>query len=326
MAKVISKFIYVLGPTAVGKSQFSMGLSEALSALWDSSSSSSSSSSWPIINTDSLQVYKSLDIGTAKPSLKDRQRLPHYLFDYIQGPKTLTAAQYIKDVLNVIQENKITQALFVGGSGFYIQALEKGLYPILPLSSEVQERVKKRIQSEGYEALYQWILKKDPDYAQKISANDHYRIKRAVEIMTNLNGVSITELKKKMALQSCSPLPEHRSLKIGFRMKKEDLLLRVTARTEQMINEGLIDEVRLLMTSDFSNSWAPLKSVGYKQVQDYLLHDQSLVELKENIILATMQLIKKQMTWLKRDQDILWFEPHESALAMDKAIAWSKLT
>ncbi len=305
----MDRFIYVLGPTAVGKTQFSISLAESLQ--------------WPIINTDSLQVYKFLDIGTAKPSASERERVPHFLFDYIFPPQTLTAASYTKDVVACLKKEKLSHALFVGGSGFYIQALEKGLYPIAPISEAVQKMVENRIEQEGFPALYQWIQSQDPQYAEKMSANDHYRIKRALEVMM-AQGKSVTELKKEMETHHRSPLPEHRALKIGFRMNKEDLLLRVMGRTEKMIQEGLIDEVRSLLTEDFAQTWAPLKSVGYKQVNDYLNYGQTLIELKENIITATMQLIKKQMTWFRRDPNILWFEPHQSPQALEQALLWSK--
>ncbi|MCL4169836.1 UNVERIFIED_CONTAM: hypothetical protein GTU68_034700, partial [Idotea baltica] len=165
--------IFVVGPTATGKTELSLQLAEHLN--------------WPIINCDSVQVYKNVNIGTAKPSLQEYQRATHYLFDFVEPAEKFTVAEYLKAVVECLKVNNIKNAIFVGGSGFYIQALEKGLYPESETPLKVQKDVDKWVTEDGMESLYQWMQANDPFFAKKISPNDHYRIRRAVEVMKTQN-------------------------------------------------------------------------------------------------------------------------------------------
>lgn len=301
------KFLYVVGPTAVGKTELSLRLAETLQ--------------WPVVNCDSVQVYKEVNIGTAKPSAAELKRVPHFLFDYVPAPQKQTAAQYLQDVVGLLEKKKIEKAIFVGGSGFYVQALEKGLYPNSETPAEVKREVDLWIQSEGFAALYQWLKKKDEAFSLKISGNDHYRIRRAVEVMKTQQK-TMTELKQQMSEESHSPLPEHQSLKIGIRQDKEVLRERVKTRTRQMLQAGFVEEVRLLLDQGLKD-WAPMQSVGYKEVQNFLNSEQSEEDLFEYIVTSTMQLIKKQMTWFKRDSQIQWFSPDQMQEAVNFAGEWA---
>lgn len=293
-------YLFVVGPTASGKSQFAMEVAEKYQ--------------WPIINCDSLQVYKKTDIGTAKPTKEEMREVPHLLFDFVDPPNTLTAADYIEEVRRITLGNQKQNSVFVGGSGFYIQALEKGLYPNAKVPEEAKARVKQWIEDKGYDDLYTWIKERDREFADKISANDHYRIRRAGEIMFSQTK-TMTELKAQMKSQNLSVLPDHRKLKIGFRAEKSILKERVQNRTQQMLSDGLVEEVKALLDQGLAD-WPPLKSVGYKEVQMLLNGEIPIQSLEDQIVTATMQLIKKQMTWFKRDQQIKWFDiaDHDSAL------------
>jgi tRNA dimethylallyltransferase len=294
-------FVFVLGPTAAGKSRFAM----EVGAKHD----------WPLINCDSLQVYKKLDIGTAKPSRQERDSHTHYLYDFVEPPQTLTAADYLKEVQNCLEKNKLEKGLFVGGSGFYIQALEKGLYPDSKVSERVKAKVKNWIEEDGFEALYHWLQEKDPDFAKKISINDHYRIRRSVQVMMTQNK-SMTELKEEMKNKNYSILPPHQKLKIGLKAEKSVLRDRVHLRTQRMISEGFVKEVESLLAEGLED-WAPIKSVGYKEVVAYLKGEIPWTSLEDRIVTSTMQLIKKQMTWFKRDEEIHWFDLSEQEVALN---------
>jgi tRNA dimethylallyltransferase len=296
-------FIFVVGPTATGKTQLALRLAKKLK--------------WPIINCDSLQVYKFVDIGTAKPTLEEKQGVPHFLFDYVAPPRTLTVADYVKDVVACIQTQKITHAVFVGGSGFYVQALEKGLYPHAKATEPVIEEVEDWIKREGFPALYRWIQQRDPAFSQKISENDHYRIQRAVQVMKS-QSQTMTALKDQMASRSYSELPDHYKIKVGLNDTRECLRPRVKKRSVSMLERGLVAETQSLLDQGLAE-WPPLKSVGYKETQFFLKNGGSEAQLIESIVTSTMQLIKKQQTWFQRNKDIQWFRPDQ----IQEASAWT---
>lgn len=302
------KYFYILGPTGVGKTKLSIELARSLN--------------YPIINCDSLQVYKNLNIGTAKPSKSEMENVPHYLFDYVDAPNEMTAASYVDDVVQCIENKKLTDLVFVGGSGFYVQALEKGLFP----SSSTPENIKLEIdswaQSDGFQSLYQWLETEDPEFAKTISENDHYRIKRAVEIMKTQNK-KVSQLKKEMSEKSNSPLPKHQSFKVGLKMDKKLLKERIEKRTEKMFADGFLEEVKTQLDQGLE-SWAPMNSVGYKECILFLKGNLTQAELFERTVISNMQLIKKQMTWFKRDPSIHWYDVSDFNRALEDSINWAK--
>ncbi len=298
-----SQYVYVVGPTATGKSQFAIELANELNC--------------PILNCDSVQVYRNVKIGTAQPTPEELRQAPHFLFGYVSAPHTLTAADFLNDVAKTIEQENIKNCIFAGGSGFYIQALQKGLYPQSEASREVVDEVEQIFRTQGPEFIYQWVSQKDPEYAKKLSVNDHYRLKRVMEVMKTQN-LNMTDLKLKMAQENHSPLPTHQTVKIGFDDERSNLRHRVEARTEKMLAAGWVEEVVALQKKGLSE-WAPMKSVGYKEVQQFLSGDIPLPSLQERIVTATMQLIKKQQTWFKRDPDIRWFKPEQR----QEALSWA---
>lgn len=299
-------FVYVVGPTACGKTELSIRLAQALQ--------------WPVINCDAVQVYKHVDIGTAKPSVEEMSGVPHYLFDYVAPPQKLTAAQYLQDVVQCLQDHQISNAIFVGGSGFYIQALEKGLFPEVTVSEGLKQEINQWVERESWAKLFDWISERDPEFAAKISPNDHYRIRRAVEVMQSQEH-TMTQLKQRMATENHSPLPAHRAIKIGLNDQRSQLRQRVSLRSQKMLQQGLVDEVQSLLEAG-QEDWSPLSSVGYKEVVAHLKGElDEGTALDELITTATMQLIKKQQTWFQRDSEIQWFLPSEQ----DQAFEWGLL-
>ncbi len=273
----------------------------------------------PIVNCDSVQVFKGVNIGTAMPSQQDFAEVPHFLFSYVDPPSDLTVADYLKDVVQILEKNENINPIFVGGSGFYLQALHKGLYPQTEVSADSKAEVEQLFRDKGPLQLYAWIRQRDPDFADKISPNDHYRIKRAVAVM-KAQDLTMTELKQKLVSENHSPLPPHKALKMGFNDERPRLRERVEERTKRMLAQGWVDEVKALRQQGLSH-WAPMKSVGYKEVQSYLDGKVTKTDLVEQIVTATMQLIKKQQTWFKRDPDIRWFRPDQTEQALQWALA-----
>ena len=278
--------IFLIGPTAVGKTDFSFHLAEHLSAS--------------ILNCDSIQMYKGLDIGSAKPDFLKRQK--QFLFDQWDPPFVCTAGVFRKTALSILEkELPHRPVLAVGGSGFYVQALEKGMYDIKPVKQEIKKRIGEIQKKRGSEHLYHLLQFLDPEYARHISSQDTYRIFRAISIILSeekpLSLIRASFQVKKL------PWPY---LKIGLYLTKDTLLKRVTERTEKMIKAGLLEEVQELLDRGLLE-WPVLKSVGYKESVLFLQNKISKEEWKMSIIYRTMRLVKKQLSWFKRDKDIKWY-------------------
>ncbi len=296
--------MFLLGPTAVGKTGFSLYLTEKLSAS--------------ILNCDSIQMYKGLDIGSAKPVLnrqsgpgadsaqfivnKNKKKIPAFLFDEWEPPFTCTAGMFRKKALSFLeQELPHRTVLAVGGSGFYIQALEKGMYPIKSVKPEIKEQVKTIYREKGLQHLYQLLEFLDPEYAGQVSSQDTYRVFRGICVILSeekpLSWVHASFQKKTL------PWP---CLKLGLYLPREYLLEKVQLRTDKMIKDGLLEETQNLLNRGLEN-WPLLKSVGYKEAVLLLRNKISHDELKNQIIRRTMNLAKRQMSWFKRDKSIQWY-------------------
>jgi tRNA dimethylallyltransferase len=293
----MTKVIFVVGPTASGKSDLALNLAERNQGA--------------IVNCDSVQLYKSLDIGSAKPSADDFKRVPHFLFDFVDEGEEITAGFYQRQFFATMKEleNQFPLVFVVGGTGFYFQAIEKGMYPTGAADAEVTRQVEAELlEAGGPERLYQELKSRDPEAAAKISANDHYRIARAVEMM-RVHGKPVTEIKKEFA-DKAAPFP-YPLLKLGIRGSREELAPRVERRTQKMLETGLLDEVRALLDRGLEN-WGPLQSVGYKESVDFLQGKiPDVRQLQALIVQNTLRLAKRQRTWFQRDPEIHWLAPHE---------------
>jgi tRNA dimethylallyltransferase len=280
-------FILIVGPTGSGKSALALNLAERLDAA--------------ILNCDSLQTYQRLNIGTAKPSPEERQLVPHFLFDILKPGEVLTAGDYRKMALEILARELPTRpVLGVGGSGFYIQALEKGMFDVPKPKPEIEEQVRAENAKSGLAHMYELLTQLDPEYAERISPNDSYRILRAVIIIRD-SGKRVSDLQKSF---KGTPFP-FPLIKVGLMPTREELLPRVESRTREMLAAGFLDEVKALLDEGFGE-WPALQSVGYKECCAYLKGDVSHEKLLPLIVEKTMQLAKKQKTWFKRDAEIQW--------------------
>lgn len=283
------KIIFVIGPTASGKSAWA--LQQAIRT------------GGSIVNIDSVQFYAGLKIGSAAPSDSDLQQAPHYLYGYVKPPVEMTAGYFLRDFYQLLQtKQKLSWPLYVaGGTGFYVQALEKGMYDLPPADENLQKKLEAELALKGSEVLHQELLQADPE--TQIHPNDHFRLVRALEIWRCYK-IPPSRFKDQMQNKNKLQIPH---IKIGFQQDKEEALNRITARTHWMIDNGLIDETKFFLEQGYEN-WAPLKSVGYAQTVQYLkqLEFKTISELEKGINTATWQLVKKQKTWFKRDESILW--------------------
>ncbi len=290
------KCVFVLGPTASGKSAWAVEQAQKYNGS--------------VVNIDSVQFYEGLIVGAAAPTEEEKQRAPHYLYSYVQAPQEMTAGGYITDFYKMFEEQKPKFPLFItGGTGFYIQALEKGMFDVVPVPEHVREALEAELKAQGAEVLHAELIKHDPD--SKIHMNDHYRLVRALEIIRH-TGKKPSDLLAREQNKNALPFD---SIKIGFDFEKPEFENRVRLRTEKMVSGGLIDETKYFLENGFEN-WAPLSSVGYKECVQWLktTPNPTIEELKAAVHQSTMQLIKKQKTWFKRDTTILWSN-HDHELA-----------
>lgn len=291
--------IFVVGPTGVGKSNWALATAKRLGGA--------------ILNCDSVQAYRGLDIGTAKPTRQEQSEVPHYLFDVMEPGEILTAGDYRRMALKVLEERLPQQPVFaVGGSGFYIQALEKGMFEIDKIDPDVETKIRDRLSAQSLQDSFEELKRLDPETAEDLSPNDSYRIQRALIVVHGL-GKKLSLLKKEFRPKKL-PYPV---IKVGINADRTVLRDRIELRAQQMLKEGLIGEVEGLLAQNLKD-WPILQSVGYKQVLMYKNGELSKEQLLPEITLRTVQLSKRQMTWFQRDKEIQWFDLKQ----MESATRW----
>jgi tRNA dimethylallyltransferase len=295
------KVVIISGPTATGKTDLAIDLAKKYGG--------------EIVNFDSLLLYKEILIGTAKPTSEERQSIPHHMVDVRSISNPMNAADYSRESLPIVEkllkENKIVY--LVGGSGFYLQALIKGMYdsPTTPL--EISERSEMLYQSEGIAPFLKLLSENDPESFGRYHENDHYRIRRAVEHWW-ANGTKLSDerVKKESSNKKIDQATVHgwNILHIHLDVPKEEHLQIITKRTKKMLDSGLINEVKGLLTSGYTGLEKPLQSIGYKEVLDLEFGVfKNIDECKERIIISTRQLAKSQRTWFKKDLTKQTFHP-----------------
>lgn len=290
------KVIFVVGPTASGKTQLALELAQTFDG--------------EIVNADSLQVYKGLDIGTAKPTVEQQRRIHHHLIDVVNPPSVLTAGDYRRlafEALRDCEKRHVPFVFIVGGSGFYIQALEKGMFELGKVSERVRDHVLNDFKEQGLKALYQELHAVDEVFAEKIGPRDEYRILRAVELLREFKKTP-TELRQSFKPEAFP----YQYLKIGVEVDRETLKKRIAARTQLLFTNGLIDEVRNLLAQGLAQ-WPPMDSVGYKETVKFLNSEISQEECIRLVVQNTQRLAKRQMTWFRRDPEIKWINSDQGS-------------
>lgn len=288
------QLIFILGPTAVGKSEWAI--------KWVKSQPSENMG---ILNCDSIQIYKDLNIGSAKPDFSKHPDINFYLFDVLKAPEVGTAGFFREKALQVLKQKLPQEKIIaVGGSGFYFQALEKGMYPKSFSSKppKTNSYLSKDLSKKSLNELYQKLKEEDIETAKLISPKDRYRITRSLELIQT-EGKKVSQIKKEFK-ETKLPWPY---LKIGLDIPKEELLKRIQIRTQKMIQEGLVEEVEMLLSRGLKN-WQALNSIGYKESKLYLEGLLKKEDLEPEIVKNTMRLAKKQKTWFKKDKEIQWFD------------------
>lgn len=281
--------IVILGPTASGKSALALKLAEQFSGC--------------IISADSRQVYRGMDIGTAKPTVSERQAVPHFLLDVVEPDQSFTVADYQRMVMDVLRTQKGLPFL-VGGTGLYIDAVvENWAIPKGGMDGKRREELDR----QPLYLLVKRLKVLDPETASVIDIKNKRRIIRALEV-AELTGESFVKQRKKR------PFP-YRTLKLGMDVPREELIRRIDARVDDMMRRGLLDEARRL-GKRFGWDAPALTGIGYRQLGQHLRGEKPLDEAVERMKIETRQYAKRQMTWFKRERDIHWIRTEKNARAL----------
>ncbi|MCK5884501.1 MAG: tRNA (adenosine(37)-N6)-dimethylallyltransferase MiaA [Bacteriovoracaceae bacterium] len=289
----------ISGPTASGKTSFSIALAKRINSLDPNSA--------VIVNFDSLLFYKEISIGTAKPSLDERDGVEHRMIDICSAKFPTNASEYVErareEVNKIHEEGRIP--ILVGGSGFYLRSLIKGMYEAATPSIEVKERVDQMYADKGIDPFRKVLKENDPETYQLLHENDHYRIQRAVEFYWT-TGNKISDERKKMDERdpydfSKDLANEWHCHHVYLDLDKETHWKIIHQRAEEMVKLGLEDEVRNLLDNGFTGEESPLQSIGYKEMVGYIKGEFSTMEdCLERISISTRQLAKSQRTWYKK--------------------------
>jgi tRNA dimethylallyltransferase len=286
------KLVVVLGPTAVGKSDVALELALHMNG--------------EIINADSQQVYRQMDIGTAKPSTKLRQKIPHHVIDVVDPDEEFNVARYRELATASIHDirRRGKQAIVCGGTGLYIKALTRGLFLGPAQDAGIRAALTLKAHGHGLRSLYERLEQIDPSATSWIHPNDRQRIIRALEVY-ELTGKPMSEWQKGHAFGE-TPF---NTLKIGLDRQRAELYDLINQRCDQMIEAGLVDEVRGLFAQGYSLDLKPVCSVGYRHMGLFLMGKMSLEQAVFLMKRDTRRLAKRQLTWFRSDREIRWFQP-----------------
>ncbi len=289
-AQSLPPAIFVMGPTASGKTALAAELAHRLPV--------------DVISVDSALVYRGMDIGTAKPETELLREVPHALVDICEPEEAYSAARFRADALEKMQQS--THAgripLLVGGTMLYFRALEYGLSDLPESDPQIRHRLQQRLEQEGSTALHELLQQQDPVAAGRIHANDPQRILRALEVM-EITGQPLSRLQQRQGEKLAYDV-----LKLVRAPRERGILhTRIERRFDTMLQQGFEAEVRALMDRPgFSEQLPSMRAVGYRQMITYLQGNADQAEMREKSIIATRQLAKRQLTWLRRENSANW--------------------
>lgn len=282
--------LVIVGPTAAGKSALAVGLADKLR---------DQGTSVELINADSMQVYRGMDIGTAKASASERQRIPHHLLDVVEPSEEFSVAEFVRlanDALDDIH-TRGSLAIVVGGTGLYVQALVDGMQ----IPGQFPEERESLEANSDTGALYNELMDLDPDAAARIDPNNRRRIVRALEVTLG-SGRPFSSYG-----DGFDSYPETDYVMVGIEIDRGDLGIRIRQRLDRLLEEGFVEEVRRLQSGPVLSKTAS-RALGYSELQDYLTGETDLATAVETTALRTRQFSVRQIKWFRRDPRIKWFD------------------
>jgi len=288
----MQKVIVICGPTASGKTALSIELAKRING--------------EVVSADSMQIYDEMSIGTAKPDEEEMQGIKHYLIGNVSPTNRYSVSDYKSDAMNAIEEiiNKNKMPIVVGGTGLYVNSLIYGIdYPEVKTDLEYREELEKIAKKDGLKHLYEKAMQIDPEAAKNISENDKKRIIRILEIYKETG-----KTKTQLEIESRKNGVPYDYRVFAINMPREILYDRINRRVDIMIERGLIDEVKQLYEKYGEELRTAVQGIGYKEVIDYLNGVYSKEEMVEKIKMETRRYAKRQLTWFRKIQDIIWID------------------
>ncbi len=287
--------LIVVGPTAVGKTDFCVRLAKALQTI--------------IVSADSRQFYKELEIGTAKPTLSEQQNIPHFFIDNKSITETYTVADYEKEVIELLKEKFDTYnpIILSGGTGFFIDAVCNGLDYIPNTKPEIREALNSEFDQFGIEPLQKELELVDKEYFDTVDISNPQRVIRALEIFRS-TGQKFSSFRKGEKKERF-----FKTIKIGLTRDREELYNRINLRVDQMMEKGLLNEVESVQDYKHLNA---LQTVGYNELFKFLENNCTLQEAVDSIKQNSRLYAKRQLTWFRRDSQIKWFHPNDFEMAL----------
>jgi len=287
--------IAIVGPTAAGKSSLGMALAEAVGG--------------EIVNADALQVYRGFDIGTAKPTLVERRRVPHHLVDILDPAERYSAGEFARRARSALGEiaGRGRTAILVGGSGLYLRALWSGIAPLPPADPVVRGELLERLERSGLAPLYAELAVLDPATASRLGAGDTQRILRALEVALATGDTLTTWIARQPF--GTEPL---RMRKIGLTLPRGLLYDAIAARVAAMVEAGWVEEVRTLLAGGVDRESPAFQAIGYRQWLGHLDGEAGMEGTRQKVVTLTRRFAKRQETWFRRETEIEWWDARDS--------------
>ena len=294
MTPLLPKLLVICGPTASGKSELAIRLARALDA--------------EIVNADSMQIYRGMDIGTAKPTPEQRAGIPHHLIGVADPDQPFSAADFALAADEAIRgiTGRGKRVIVAGGTGLYIRALLKGLVDSPSGAGEIRRELQEAARELGNQAMLEKLGRVDPELAARIHPNNRVRIIRALEVY-RLTGVPLSRYQQEHGFSG----RRYESLQIGIKVERRELYRRIDERVERMVEDGLLDEVHGLLASGYGRDLKSMRAIGYKEAAACLAGEYGPDEAVRLIKRDTRRYAKRQLTWFNADPDILWLEYSE---------------
>ena len=289
------QILALVGPTAVGKTELSLRLAQDLDG--------------EIISTDSMQIYKGMDIGTAKASAKERDIVPHHMIDIIEPDQEFSVADFQSQVDQLIPKiaDRDKLPMLVGGTGLYVKSVIQGfIFPEMETDWELRNRLEEEAEEHGTEHVHDKLKEVDPKLADKLHPNDLRRVIRGIEVYRK-TGKTTTHFKQKAKERP----PRYEAVKIGLYRDRDKLYERINERVELMMDQGLLKEVKSLYQQGYDLELTSMQALGYKQLINYFEGEYDLEEAIRLIKRDTRHFAKRQLNWFKRDDSIKWFDVGE---------------
>lgn len=253
-----------------------------------------------------MQIYKYMDIGTAKPTLAERACIRHHLVDYVEPDEIYHVSRFVSDARQAIADiaSRGLIPMLVGGTGLYMRGLFDGVFELPDIPEKVRDQVRADLQEQGNAKMYEELVQCDPDAAARVHQNDSQRLARGLEIF-RATGITWTEHLSRQHQDDV----EFDVLKIGLQRNRDELYQRINARVDMMIDQGLLAEVENLLSMGFGPELSPMQSIGYRHMMQYIQGEWSWHDALTFLARDTRHYAKRQLTWFGRDEGIHWFHP-----------------